>query len=751
MKLNIRQKLSIPIIAVFSAITLIVTLFFPYQIKRQITGAMEDKLGNMGRILGAALEEGVTKAKFGQVQKITAKVSQTHGLSHLLILDETGTLLHSHPSDQRVAPSLSRRLGSEQFYEESGALNRIVFLKDEDRKIGYLVIGLSLAERDRQIRNTKWTIVIGSVSIMACCLFILMVVSGRIVEPIHLLKVISGRVSEGDRTASMNRELETGDEVEDLAKAYFKMLEGLRSNEQSLAEAMGHLKEANDELKNLDEMKSSFLNTVSHELRTPLTAIKANVEIMLMKPNLAEERRIKFLKVMNSEADRLTRLINDVLDLAKIEAGKAVWRVEENKVDDLLDHCHIVVEPSARKKNIRLETDIAPGLPVLPFDRDRIEQVVINLMNNAVKFTPENGVITMRAALARSENQNYVRVSVQDNGKGIPKDKQGELFSKFKQVGDTLTSKPEGTGLGLAISREIILHHKGRIWLESEEGKGSTFFFTLPVGGPVVHTEPEFKAPNREAQSSPPPPAHSNSKTILIVEDDPSIRETLLSQLTEEGYSCLTAASGGQAVELARTKRPDLITLDVFLPDVSGLDVARVLRHDDITKSIPIVMVTIMEDRQEGMKAGADAFVVKPFRQAQLLHEVSRFVGHPGKKSRVLVADDSAEIREAVREILEDAGLEVLLAADGQEALDICRAEFPDLVLLDVKMPKMTGDEVLRELKRNTETATIPVLILTGYASGEGRSAALEMGAVNYLSKGESLRGVLDEIRKTLT
>ena len=373
-----------------------------------------------------------------------------------------------------------------------------------------------------------------------------------------------------------------------------------------------------------DAAKSAFLSTVSHELRTPLTSVLGFAKIIKKRledrifplvpagdPKVAQTvRQVEDnLKVVVSEGERLTKLIDDVLDLAKIEAGKLEWHMEGVTVGEIIDRATAATASLFEQKNLRLEKQIGSGLPQITGDRDRLIQVVINLISNSVKFT-EAGTITCRAERRGSE----IVVSVSDTGVGIAPADQPKVFERFKQVGDTLTDKPKGTGLGLPICKEIVEHHGGHIWVESALGRGSTFFFSLPMTAEQVAAAGaapvELAALIRQLREQvivTTPRTAERQPTVLVVDDDANIRELLLQELTEAGYRVLLAANGREGVAIVRRERPDLIVLDVMMPEMNGFDVAAVLKNDPQTMDIPIVILSIVQDRDRGFRLGSIA------------------------------------------------------------------------------------------------------------------------------------------------
>ena len=515
--------------------------------------------------------------------------------------------------------------------------------------------------------------------------------------------------------------------------------------EVELAEYTRNLETAYQDLQKLDEMKDSFLSTVSHELRTPLTSIKGFAEILLSYDEVDKETQTEFLTIINNESDRLTRLINDVLDLAKIESGRMQWQTSEQALPELIETATNATRALSVQKNLTVHTDLSSDLPPVWADKDRLVQVVTNLLSNAIKFTPEGGEIRIQAHLLDGEGAEGVadmmRVSVSDTGTGISPEDQLHVFEKFRQVGDTLTERPEGTGLGLPICREILDYHEGQIWVESELGKGSTFFFTLPIKGGV-----QAKKPSASEQIEEVSVAHGG--TILVVDDEENVRRLLEHELTRRGYRVIKAADGKEAIEVAREHKPDLITLDIQIPHIDGFDVTSVLKNDPETIDIPILILSIVEDRDRGYRLGANDYLTKPFTVEAVLEKMTRLLQQDKKK--VLVVDDDKALVRAITFELERRGFSPEVAYDGEEALKAFGENRPDLIVLDITMPKMDGYEVIKELKTRPDEADIPIVVLTGVEIDGGRVSSLSMGAAEYVTKSGGLGKLYEQISAIL-
>ncbi|MFN6562701.1 MAG: PAS domain S-box protein [Nostoc sp. ChiSLP01] len=450
--------------------------------------------------------------------------------------------------------------------------------------------------------------------------------------------------------------------------------------------------------KEIDKMKTDFISTVSHELRTPLTSVLGFASIIKEKletdvfPMLASEDRklqktIKRvgdnLNIIVSEAERLTSLINDVLDIAKMEAGKVEWQMQPLDPTELLDWATTSTAALFETNGLELITDIEPELPQIIGDRNRLLQVLINLISNAIKFT-ESGSITCRI----KQQNNAICISVIDTGVGIAPEDQPKVFEKFRQVGDTLTDKPKGTGLGLPICKQIVEHHGGRIWVESELGKGSTFSFIIPIYTSDRKSSAKLNLDAlvkqlKEHVITTAAVLNENRKTILVVDDDANIRELLRQQLENEGYNVREAKDGMDAIHQIKTARPDLILLDVMMPQINGFDVAAVLKNDPHTADIPIIILSIIENKERGYHIGIDRYLTKPINTEQLLREIGLLLSQGTSSKKVLVVDKNASTLKTLSDVLQTQGYNVIEASNPQECIHKALSVKPDMIIID--------------------------------------------------------------------
>ncbi|MGB5428889.1 response regulator [Eudoraea sp.] len=476
------------------------------------------------------------------------------------------------------------------------------------------------------------------------------------------------------------------------------------------AELYEEAKDAKAKAEDANEAKSAFLSTVSHELRTPLTSvlgfakiIRKRLEEKIFPAVKVEDQKIKKsmkqvsenLNVVVSEGERLTNLINDVLDLAKIESGRMEWNKKPIFLQDVISRAIASTSSLFEEKGLSLKKKVSEDLPVVSADEDKLIQVVINLLSNAVKFTDKGSVV-----LEASLDNGQILVEVQDTGIGIAEEDRHKIFERFRQAGDTLTDKPKGTGLGLPICREIIEHHGGIIWMKSTAGVGSTFFFTIPVMGegtdkPPIQLERILKSLKKQIK-------HSSlntlkkAQTILVVDDDTPIRSLLRQELTEAGYEVNEAANGKAALDMVRMSKPDLIILDVMMPEINGFDVAAVLKNDPATMDIPIIILSIVQDKERGFRIGVDRYLTKPINTEHLFHEVEELLEQGVSKKKVLVVDEDASAVKTLSDVLNARGYKVV-ESNSKDFLATATKSKPDIIMLN---SVYNGDQKkLKELK----------------------------------------------------
>jgi two-component system, NtrC family, sensor kinase len=451
-----------------------------------------------------------------------------------------------------------------------------------------------------------------------------------------------------------------------------------------------------------DRHKSEFLANMSHELRTPLNAIIGYSEMLQEDAaDLGDEQFTDDLKRINAAGKHLLELINAVLDLSKIEAGKMELYLETFDVATLIRDIAAVIQPLAAKNANHLEIACPETTGTMRADLTKVRQALFNLLSNGCKFT-DHGTVTLAVGREASGDQDWLRFSVSDTGIGMTPEQLARLFDAFSQADAATTRKYGGTGLGLALSRRLCRGMGGDVTVESESGRGSTFTIRLPA---IVAEAPE--------PAPPPPalPAHATPTigTVLVIDDEAAIRDLMQRYLSKEGFRVVVAAGGEDGLRLARELRPDAITLDVMMPGLDGWAVLTALKADPAVADIPVIMLTIVDDKNLGYALGAADYLTKPIERDRLLAVLrAHRRDHP-----VLVVDDDPTLRQLLRRMLEPEGYAVVEAENGRVALERLRQVLPSVILLDLMMPEMDGFEFVAEFRRHDAWRGIPIVVVT--------------------------------------
>ena len=484
------------------------------------------------------------------------------------------------------------------------------------------------------------------------------------------------------------------------------------------------------QLEQASQHKSQFLANMSHELRTPLNAIIGYSEILQEDAaDLGQDNLVADLKKIESAGRHLLGLINDILDLSKIEAGKMDIYLEDVEIVPLLEEVRSIIVPMAEKNANVLEYRLADNLGSMRTDRTKLKQSLLNLFSNGSKFT-ENGRLTLTVQRFETDKP-MVSFAVSDTGIGMTEEQLGRLFQAFNQADASTTKKYGGTGLGLAITRNFCQLLGGNVTVTSKPGEGSTFTIVLP-------DSPVAPAPAKAADAPPLSVEVDSAPTVLVVDDDPTARELLSANLKGAGYRLLQAASGDEALSLARSTRPDAITLDVMMPKPDGWDVLSALKADADLRDIPVVIITMLSDRGIGLSLGAVEVLTKPVERAQLTALIHNLVRREGP---VLVVEDDVGAREMIRQTIEKMSLPVAEADNGVQALDwLGEHPMPAVILLDLMMPEMDGFEVLDALAAHAQWREIPVIVITAKQLTAAERERLQGQARKVIEKGGASR-----------
>lgn len=475
------------------------------------------------------------------------------------------------------------------------------------------------------------------------------------------------------------------------------------------------------ELERANRMKSEFLATMSHELRTPLNAIIGFSEVLKDQlPGPLNDKQTDYVREIFSSGQHLLELINDILDLSKIEAGKMEWLPEPVDVRDLLEQSLAIVRETAAEHRISLSLDIAPDLGRCLLDVRKSKQMLYNLLSNAVKFSPDGGCVRVsascvpRSALAgppqpdkpkpiappASDADHFLEFSIEDQGIGIAAQDLHKLFEPFVQIDSSLARRYEGTGLGLALVKRLAEVSGGTVGVRSTPGKGSIFAIWLPWEAVRTAHQPTLKQAST---------GHVGSR-VLIVEDDMSSARLLQEVVNQASMDACVVSRAEQALELLQREIPAAIILDIILPGMDGWQLLARLKKSEHTAHIPVVIVSIIADKRKGFGFGVSGVLQKPVLRRELLQALSDVGLHQGS---VLIVDDDAHMVEILADMLESHGMSVLRALDGRQGIELARRERPDIVILDLMMPEISGFEVIDALKSSKITASIPIIVLT--------------------------------------
>ena len=448
-------------------------------------------------------------------------------------------------------------------------------------------------------------------------------------------------------------------------------------------------------------MKSAFVSMVSHELRTPLTSIKGYVDLILTDETVGEltELQREFLGIVRNNARRLVSLVNDLLDLSRMESGKIELHRKPLDITLLIRELVPSFQPGWDEKRQTFTLHLPEKAPKVLADADRLMQILSNLLSNAHKYTPDEGHIDLSVEIAEP----VARVEVTDSGIGLSKEEQAKLFTHFYRAHNPTTEAVGGTGLGLVITRSLVEMQGGEMQVSSEPGHGSTFGFTLPL----AHVLEPSTFPQETLLG----------KRILVVDDETDTRHLLQSYLQGAGYEVMTAPNAMTAFQLARTARPDLITLDMLLPNTADLPILELLKSDAITASIPVILLTVVNNDGQRRLLGATDYLDKPIEASDLLQRITTVFADQTKRLVLLVAPSSKR-HELLISALREVGHRVTFVPDGRKLLALVKRAHPGIIILDATVPPMGGLALLQALRADPATYKLPV-IMTGIQPGE--------------------------------
>ncbi|MFQ4138578.1 response regulator [Nodosilinea sp. PGN35] len=530
----------------------------------------------------------------------------------------------------------------------------------------------------------------------------------------------------------------------------------LKEAEAQLRHSSERISLANAELARAARLKDEFLANMSHELRTPLNSILGLSEILLEEVfGALTDRQRQFLQTIEQSGEHLLALINDILDLSKIESGKIAIELDSVALDTVCQSSLNFVREQARHKEIQLTYKLDEELSEIEADERRLMQMLVNLLSNAVKFTPNGGRVQLEVKM--NAPQQAVEFQVTDTGIGISPENLSQIFQPFIQVDSSLSRRYAGTGLGLSIARRIVELHGGSIRVESEVGRGSCFTVLLPWH------------PRSAQLALPAPESLQNEveiRNVLVVEDSGPAASQIKQYLAEIGAASVIHPVGRGALDVALRVKPDVIVLDILLPDCSGWEVLSELKSHSQTQSIPIVVVSVVDDRPRSLNMGALEHLLKPLSRQKFHQALSRLFANVqppspetaliiaaselASRPRVLLVEDNESNIVVLLNYLEAHGFAIILARNGLEAVRMAKQNQPDVILMDIQMPDMDGLEATRQIRADGQTSSIPIIAVTALAMPGDLERCLEAGANDYMAKPVKLKQVVEKIRQQL-
>jgi signal transduction histidine kinase/DNA-binding response OmpR family regulator len=583
------------------------------------------------------------------------------------------------------------------------------------------------------------------------------IISEPVVQLAQTVRVVSQEKNYSVRAATTGNH----DEVSTLIEAFNEMLGQIQQRDGALQQAHDKLEQRvqerttqlgaankelelkNREVERATKLKSQFLASMSHELRTPLNAIIGFSDLLAEKTaGPLTDKQGRFVGHVRDGAHHLLQLINDILDLSKIEAGQLEFRREDFQIAEALPEVLSTIRPLAMAKHINVEQKATTGVSVYA-DRVRFKQILYNLLSNAVKFTPKGGQIEIDC----HEVGNFVSISVKDTGIGIRPEDQAAVFEEFRQLEAGAAPSHEGTGLGLAITKRLVEQQAGTISLESAVGKGSLFTFTLPAGSKTTAAVSAKSPLNSDSGAK----GDAYKPLVLIVDDELSSRELVASYLSSE-YRIAMAGSGAEALEKVKQLRPDAVTLDVLMDNGDGLEALVALRKQAETATMPVIVLSIVDKKNVGFALGATDYLIKPIRKAQLLEAMHKHVSpRADDDSVILLVDDDPKTLELLEDTLRSAGYETQSVQSGARALEVLSSKIVSAVLLDLLMPGMDGFQVIGHIRQQATLRELPIFVMTAKTLTEEDLAILGRETQALFQKGGSWQQqLIDEINRVI-
>ncbi|PYJ82762.1 MAG: hybrid sensor histidine kinase/response regulator [Verrucomicrobia bacterium] len=725
----------------------------------------------IGVISGASMTAGNKEAVDKALSSLKDKDQPLIVAAAVYSTDDTVISLYSKKGSGETIPLKPLRSQSSLEGDHLSVFRPINSIKSDRGRIGTLYLKSDIGKQ-LQGRVNRYVNIVAMVMLISCLVAFLTsyklqpLISEPIMELARTAKVVTekkdylvrARKSSADEVGALidafnemlvviqQRDAEL-QHANDMLEVYNENLEKkVEERTVELARATSEAQEARTTAEDANRAKSAFLANMSHELRTPLNAIIGYSEMLQEDASdLGEERFVADLQKIHSAGKHLLGLINDVLDISKIEAGKMDLFLETIDVPAMIEEVVSTIKPLVQKNGNALKVECEENLGPMRADATKVRQGLFNLLSNACKFT-DKGTITLQVARQRGNGVGHFVFRVSDTGIGMTQNQMDKLFKAFTQADASTTRKYGGSGLGLAITRHFCQMMGGDVSVESEPGKGSTFTIKLPAV--VVSSRAgkhETTLISKDARVTEAPPGAS---TILVIDDDPTVHDLMRRFLTKEGFRVAIAPGGKEGIEMAKELKPDLITLDVLMAEMDGWSVLTALKADPAIADIPVIILTMFDDKEMGFALGASDYMTKPINRDRLVNVLRRHHHGGHQPCQVLVIEDEPSIRQMVRRVLEKEGWTVREAENGKAGLQAVAESKPAVILLDLMMPVMNGFDFIRELRKNQDWQEIPVVILTAKDLTVEDRQQLKGNVERVLQKGDYNREqLLGEVR----
>jgi signal transduction histidine kinase/DNA-binding response OmpR family regulator len=738
---SLKAKLTLLTMFTSGVALLISVVLFGINDVRAFQRSTERDLQSLADVIGASEISSLDFDDEAAANKALAPLEHKPSILAAAIYTKDDTILGKYfRNPDPKAQSLPPR-GADGFRYDNGRLLVFKPIERGPTRLGTIFVEADMSDLHALIMSY---VEIGAAILLGAMLVAFLLASRlqRVVSKPILALAETTRVVSEQKNYSVRAVKQSEDEIGFLIDRFNEMLGEMEKHEKTMVEVNEQLRQSQQQALAATEAKSQFLANMSHELRTPLNAIIGYSEMLEEEAQDAGNKQfVADLEKIHGAGKHLLALINDILDLSKIEAGKMELYLETFDLKTMLDDVVATTRLLVQKKSNTLEVHLSPALGAMRGDLTKVRQALFNLLSNASKFT-EHGTITLTAAReAAGSDGSWIVLQVKDTGIGMSREQLSRMFQAFSQADASTVRKYGGTGLGLAITRHFCRMMGGDVTVASEPGAGSTFTLRLPA---------EVRDPAREPDTAPLAtdrlPKEDN--TVLVVDDDPSARDLLKRFLNKEGFHVECAANGPEAITAAKRIRPKVITLDVMMPGMDGWAVLTKLKEEPAVANIPVIMLTIVDDKHFGHALGATEYLTKPVDRDRLSAAIRKLT-RPTLPGKVLIVDDDPEVREMLVRTLERQDWAASTAADGRAGLDAVAANKPDLILLDLMMPRMDGFEFVSELRKHQEWRSIPIIVITAKTLTNEDRLLLQGHVQKVLQKGDfSLDALLAELRE---